>query len=187
MRPWFKKKRFVIPIAIVALSAISSLLPSEDSNTANPAPSQSSPGGNESTAPEQNDGPGIGDEAADGNFTFVVNSIECGISKVGGEFLNTEAKGEFCKVSLTVTNTGDEANYMFADNQYLIDSEGREFTSDSTANLYSQDDGDVWMTELNPGLSVKGDMYFDVPVGAKMTQIELHDSMFSGGVLVNLS
>ena len=34
--------------------------------------------------------------------------------------------------------------------------------------------------------AVKGKVYFDVPKGAKLTSLELHDSMFSGGVKVRL-
>jgi hypothetical protein len=75
---------------------------------------------------------------------------------------------------------------MFADNQYLYDQKGRQFSADTTANIYSGDSGDVWMTEINPGNSVKGYLFFDVPKGTKLSYIELHDSAFSGGVTVQL-
>ena len=35
-----------------------------------------------------------------------------------------------------------------------------------------------------PRQQVKGKVYFDIPKGAKLTKLELHDSMFSGGVKV---
>ena len=45
---------------------------------------------------------------------------------------------------------------------------------------------EVLFEEINPGNTVKGRVYFDVPKNAKLVKIELHDSMFSGGVDVAL-
>ncbi len=59
--------------------------------------------------------------------------------------------------------------------------EGREFSADSEAAMYDDSSQVLW-EEINPGNSVKGKAYFDVPKGAKLTQLELHDSMFSDGV-----
>jgi hypothetical protein len=39
---------------------------------------------------------------------------------------------------------------------------------------------------INPGNAVAGVILFDLPRGAKPTKIELHDSVFSGGVTVTL-
>ncbi|RSM44161.1 hypothetical protein DMB66_52525 [Actinoplanes sp. ATCC 53533] len=39
---------------------------------------------------------------------------------------------------------------------------------------------------MNPGNTVKGKLVFDVPEGTKLTSLELHDSLFSDGVQVNL-
>jgi hypothetical protein len=44
-----------------------------------------------------------------------------------------------------------------------------------------------FLEDINPGNEVKGKLIFDVPKPTKLTAIELHDSMFSGGVKVALS
>lgn len=51
---------------------------------------------------------------------------------------------------------------------------------------------DLWMnegiqTDINPGNQVNVKVAFDVPNGTQPSEIELHDSAFSGGVTVRLS
>jgi hypothetical protein len=40
--------------------------------------------------------------------------------------------------------------------------------------------------EVNPGNSIDAVVSFDVPAGTSVGTMELHDSMFSGGVTVSL-
>lgn len=128
----------------------------------------------------------IGEPAVDGTFTFTVNDMECGITTVGTEYLNTTAQGQYCRFGVTVTNTGQEPQYMFAANQQAFDAAGREFAQDSTPGMY--DDGSkVWMTEINPGNSVTGNIYFDIPTTTTLSRLKLHDSTFSEGVTVQLN
>lgn len=74
---------------------------------------------------------------------------------------------------------------MFADNQYAFDTKGRKFSANSMASMADESSQVLW-EEINPGNAVKGNVYFDVPKGAKVTSLELHDSAFSGGVKVRL-
>ena len=127
----------------------------------------------------------IGEPVRDGKFEFTVNSVKCGISKVGNEYLNTEAQGEFCAMQLSIENIGDEPQMMFADNQFAFDGKDRKYSAHSEASIYDESSQVLW-EEINPGNSVKGKVYFDVPKGTKLTQLELHDSAFSEGVKVAL-
>ncbi len=127
----------------------------------------------------------IGTPVRDGKFEFTVKSVKCGISTVGNQYLNTKAQGQFCAVQLNIENIGDEPQSMFADNQLAFDAKERKFSADSKASIYDDSSQVLW-EEINPGNSVKGKVYFDVPKGAKLTQLELHDSMFSDGVKVAL-
>jgi hypothetical protein len=47
-------------------------------------------------------------------------------------------------------------------------------------------EGITWYEEINPGNNVSGEIVFDVPQRRQMVEAELHDSAFSGGVLVDL-
>lgn len=130
-------------------------------------------------------GPGIGDKVRDGKFSFVVTKISQGKTKVGDDFLNKKAQGEFVFVYLDVENIGDESQLFDGSSQILYDAKGRKFSSDAEAAIYV-DNSESFLNEINPGNKVKGIVVFDVPKGAKGTKIELHDSPFSGGVDVTL-
>ena len=130
--------------------------------------------------------PQLGKTVRDGKFAFTVTAVKCGIAQVGTNvYLTKKAQGQFCQVSLKVENVGNEAQMMFASNQYLFDTNGRKFSADPEANIYD-DTAKLMFEDINPGNSIKGYVYFDVPKGTKVSKLELHDSMFSGGITVRL-
>lgn len=96
-----------------------------------------------------------------------------------------EAQGEFIIVTLSVQNIGDVPQSYFGDNQKLIDTAGRQYGADSEASLWMNDEGAI-MSDINPGNSIQVRAAFDVPPGTVPAELELHDSMFSGGVSVRL-
>lgn len=130
--------------------------------------------------------PQLGKTVRDGKFAFTVTAVKCGIAQVGTNvYLTKKAQGQFCQVSLKVENVGNEAQMMFASNQYLLDTNGRKFSADPEANIYD-DTAKLMFENINPGNSIQGHVYFDVPKGTKVSKLELHDSMFSGGITVRL-
>src|SRR6266536_106932 len=46
--------------------------------------------------------------------------------------------------------------------------------------------GGAFLTDINPGNTVRALILFDLPKGDKAVKAELHDSPFSGGVTVRL-
>ena len=122
--------------------------------------------------------PTLGSKVRDGKYEFVVNSFKCGISSVETYKTNIPM-GQYCSANVTFTNIGNKAEYVSSTDQILIDSDGREFE----ASIASED---INFTKINPGLTVTGDIYFDVPNNITATLIELHDSFLSGGVKVKL-
>ena len=129
--------------------------------------------------------PGIGETVADGKFEFVVTEVETGVERLGDDFLNDEAQGQFVLVHLDVRNIGEEAQYFDGSSQELLDSEGRTHSADGGAAIYL-DDSNSFLNQINPGNEVQGVVVFDVPVDAELASITLHDSAFSGGVTVAL-
>lgn len=126
---------------------------------------------------------GIGDAVRDGKFEFTITEVETGIDAVGDEFLGKEAQGQFVFVYVTVENIGDEAQLFDGSSQYLIDTEGREHSSDGEAAFYVEN-SDSFLTEINPGNTVEGIVVFDIPADATPASLNLHDSFLSGGVEV---
>jgi hypothetical protein len=130
--------------------------------------------------------PKLNQVARDGKFAFKVTKVQCGIHKVGSGSFSSTAQGQYCAITLNVRNDGDEPQTMFSSNQYLYDKKERKFEADSSAELWAETSGVSW-EEINPGNSVTGTIYFDVPVGIKLDYLEVHDSMFSFGTNIYLS
>jgi len=128
---------------------------------------------------------GIGDPVRDGKFEFTVTSVKDGVKSVGDDLLGQEAQGQFVLVKVTVTNIGDEAQMFDGSSQKAFDSEGREFSSDGGAAIYLKG-SESFLNDINPGNSVKATVVYDIPKDATLAELELHDSMFSGGVSVTL-
>lgn len=135
--------------------------------------------------PEEPAAPGVGTAVRDGKFEFTVTSVETGVATVGDEFLNQQAQGQYVLVHMTVTNIGTEAQMFDGSSQELTDTAGRTHSADSSAAIYLGD-ANSFLTDINPGNSVEGTVVFDVPADAVPASIDLHDSMFSGGVEVAL-
>jgi hypothetical protein len=129
----------------------------------------------------------IGQPVRDGKFEFVVKKVRCGVDRVGDQYLNEKAQGQFCLVTLTVRNIGDEPQTLSDFDQRGHDSKGREYKPDTEAGIYANEDTEVWLNEINPGNKITGVIVFDIPDGTKLTTLELHDSGFSGGVEVSLT
>ncbi|MCA2217871.1 DUF4352 domain-containing protein [Wangella sp. NEAU-J3] len=82
---------------------------------------------------------------------------------------------------------GDEAQMFDGSAQKTFDSSGTEYSNDTAAEIYANEDSTTFLNEINPGNQVRGRIIFDVPKSTKLTAVELHDSPFSNGVRVALS
>lgn len=125
-----------------------------------------------------------GSEVRDGKFGFVVTRVDAPVASVGdNQFLKKDAQGEFILVYVDVSNTGDQPQTYFGDNQKLVDAQGRLYSNDTAAEVNLNKN---LVTEINPGNRISVVLAFDVPKGTTPTTIEFHDSVFSGGARVAL-
>jgi hypothetical protein len=214
-RPWYKKKRFIIPLALLVLIVFASLAGSGDEDAPEPqtdeqaadepaeepvedAPADDAPAEDPVEDAPADDAPeeaadveeqaDVGEQAEDGQFAFTVDSFECGQDTLAAdnEFVDDAvAQGQFCILELTVENIGDEARSLSASDQYLYDSQERRFSADSSFEVMMVLETPIY-DQINPGNSTQGTVVFDVPADAEIEFAELHDSPFSGGVLVDL-
>jgi hypothetical protein len=133
----------------------------------------------------------IGDKVRDGKFEFVVTKVTHAKSVSDTQFgLGETAQGRFTIVSLRVTNIGSESQTLDDSAQAVFDTSGHKFTADSAADIDlggANGQNSTWLEDINPGNTVHGRIAFDMPAGAKAVKIELHDSIFSDGVIVTLS
>lgn len=137
------------------------------------------------TTPATN--PGMHAPVRDGKFEFVVTDIESGLSEIGDNpYLTEKAQGQFVIVTMTVLNTSDQPKSLSPSDQKMYDAKGRKFSADTSAAFSLDTDVAIW-DEINPGNSVTMRVVFDMPTDAVPAEIELHDSMFSGGTRVGLT
>jgi hypothetical protein len=72
-RPWFKKKRFILPLAVVLLIAIFAATSGGDDAGSDPTTSSQSGAKGDTEAAK---GAAVGDKVRDGKFEFVVTKVE---------------------------------------------------------------------------------------------------------------
>ena len=194
-KPFYKKGWFIAVAALAVIGIGSANSDGGDGSTAasDGAGSEASAAGDTGTeasteVPSGADAPvafGIGQDAADGKFNFVVKGVDCSRTQIGSEYFNTTAQGKFCVVNVAITNIGDEPQSFFGENAKLFNAQGQQFSADNEAAMYLEN-ADSLFEEINPGNSLNSKVIFDVPANMKPTSIELHDSAFSGGVTVAL-
>ncbi|MCG7607961.1 MULTISPECIES: DUF4352 domain-containing protein [Mycobacterium] len=185
--PHAKKRKWpAIVIGVVAFVAVMSAFSDKDDTKQGPKPSAALA----APAPAKENTPtaGLNTPVRDGKFEFVVKTVQPGLTEIGDNpYLREKAQGQFVIVTLSVQNIGDRAQGFSPSNQKLIDTQGRSFESDSSAQIALGDsDIPVW-DDINPGNAVDVSLVYDMPAGAAPARIELHDSMFSGGVTVALT
>lgn len=127
----------------------------------------------------------IGDTVKDGDFEFTVTKVEDGVAKVGDEYLEKEASGQFVIVHVTVKNVGEKADLFSDTEQKIIDVDGKEYDADSEAGIYIKDN-QALLDNINPGNDAKVQLVFDVPDKVKLDSIKLAGNFGSDGVSVKL-
>jgi hypothetical protein len=208
-RPWYQKKRFILPLGILLLVVIISVSSGGGgdvdetepaaSDTADAAAAVDEAAEDEAAEDEaaedlpedasaDAESARIGEEVRDGKFAFTVNSFECvgNTLEPRDEFLDAaQAQGQFCILALSVENIGDAAQSLSSTDQYLYDDQERRYSASSDFDVMMAIDTPIY-DSINPGNSMDGTIVFDVPEGAVIEFAELHDSAFSGGIMVDL-
>ena len=185
-RPWFKKKRFALPSAVVLVFLL--IMVSTGGNdprifdlTTNPVEARAETANNLPIA-------AIGQSVRDGKFAFIVTSMARPTKTITDRSGTTEtAQGVFVIVRITVTNTGYYARTLTATNQFLISDTGQRFaTSPAISSLTGAET--IFLEKINPGHTVNdAPLLFDVPLGTTIASIELHDLVSSSGAEVKLT
>ena len=176
-RSWFKKKRLILPLAVIlAVLIIAAVNISRHTATVTSPPKAKA-----AVAA------GIGTRVRDGTFEFVVTGVEHpGKTFTGKVGERLTAKGEFVIVRVDVTNVGKQEERLGCSCQILFNAKGQEITP-SPAILRTKD-ALKYVAFISPGDTVKGAaVLFDVAPGTKLLNIELHASASSPGVKVKLS
>lgn len=131
--------------------------------------------------------PGIGDPVRDGQFEFVVSAVTCGRTEIVNGILRARAQGQYCVVELSVRNIGRDARQFADGNQRAFGPGGQRYAADTGAGVVANGDGTAVWNVVNPGNAVAAKVVYDIPPGAELSIVELHDSAFSDGARVSLT
>ena len=84
---------------------------------------------------------------------------------------------------MEVENIGNSAEYLTDSYIKLIDTQGREFSPNTIAAIYLKPDGSALAFEqVNPGITKKGKIVYDVPENVKSFNVKITSSLFSSEV-----
>lgn len=123
----------------------------------------------------------------DGTFAFTADTMKCGVQEISGPDGDLLPTGQFCMVTLTVLNDG-KAPAIFADSLQRADGpNGVWYAANSPAGLEADPDPTVLLSDLNPGNQIQVVVVYDIPVGARIDRIEVHQAPGTAGAIIRMS
>ena len=141
-------------------------------------------GGRPAVAATTPKAPGVGVAVRDGVFEFTVLSLSCGHQEIVNGWLRATPQGQFCVGELRVANIGGSPQRFADGNQKAFGPDGKTYAADTGAGVVANGSGDAIWNVVNPGNSLTAKVVFDLPPGATIVWLEVHDSVFSRGVKV---
>jgi hypothetical protein len=123
----------------------------------------------------------LGKPITEGQLTWTVVKVSYPAGKVGDQ----AARGRWAVVTITAKNVGDSPQ-TFYDDQTEGWVGGKRYSPDSGAQfgLDVAAGGTQRQNEIGPGTTVRVLVPFDIPKGAKLTRLVLHENPASPGVEV---
>jgi hypothetical protein len=81
---------------------------------------------------------------------------------------------EYFVLHLDYTNTSSEAQSLWASDFRLVDTAGKEYSSNTDVSLAVEKP--IIIDEVNPGLTLQGTIVFEVPPGTEFSELRLEES-----------
>jgi len=157
------KKRWYVLGAVIIIGAVAGS--QGGTTTPNPAPVATQTSSPVASAPVALSKTGVSS-----NVTIEVTGFDSTDTVGNNPYSNSKAKGVFKVVGLTLTNNQKDAITVTSGSFKLYDSKDREFTDSTDAGMsLTLNDPKIesfMATTVNPGMSVSGEVVFDVPKDA---------------------
>jgi hypothetical protein len=187
MRPWYRKKRFLIPLALVAVIALATAAgggggdddkktatSSASSDEENSTTEEASDSGNESGEDEHR----VGDTAKSSDFELTLLTVEDPMVPTN-DFEKPSDGMRFVAVEVEAKNVSDERQTLSTLlGAEIIDSQNQSWDIAIAGTDRPQLDGEVM-----PGQSRRGWIAFEVPADATGLKLRLKGSMTAAGAL----
>ncbi|WP_045744699.1 MULTISPECIES: DUF4352 domain-containing protein [Actinoplanes] len=117
-----------------------------------------------------------------GTFELAVTDLRCGVDSVGPSGMEQRPFGQFCLLGVTVKNAGTEPELFDSGAQRVYDANGVAYAVADQAAVFLNDHETTLLDEIRPGDTVAGVLPFDVPYGARLSEVSVHGSMSTPGV-----
>lgn len=170
LRNWFMKHKVISAFLILMFIGILS----GGSNPNNTNNGQTVNGIQNDTKAEEKTGK-INETISVGNFSYRVQKAEQAQS-VGNQYINHDASGVYEIISLTLRNNDKESRYADSNMFKLIDDQDRSFVVSTEAtsaySIANNNQYDLFLKQVNPGLEIGGVLIFDIPKDAKGLKLE---------------
>jgi hypothetical protein len=116
----------------------------------------------------------IGEPLRVGDVTWVVEDARM-VTELTSSY-EKPIRGNFVVVNFTFTNEGKEAATLDTASMTLIDSEGRRSEADPDKFGYIPDDRNIFLENVNPGVTDQGQAIFTVAPDSTGFELELGDA-----------
>jgi len=182
-RNWFVKHKILTGILVIVLIAIiSNASGNKNGGTNTTQRSNSKTTQTESVTK-------IGEAITANDLSFTVTDISKAKS-LGSSYTKKDAQGTFNVVTIIVKNIGKETATIDSSMMKITDSQGRTFDRSiegQTAKGLAQGKVDLFLQQVQPGLSVTGDIVFDLPDDATDLKLIVKGSMFGTEKQISLT
>ncbi len=125
----------------------------------------------------------IGDTVEDKDIAFTVTKVTTA-KTLGSSYSKKNAQGTFYVVAIKIANNSNETSTIDSSQFQVIDNQKRTFDRSSEGQIASG--FDLFLQQIQPGLSVNANIVFDLPDDAKELQLVVKGSYFSTGAKIYL-
>ena len=131
---------------------------------------------------------GLNETVQDGDLAFTVTGVEK-VETLGNQFTKKDAQGTFYVVTMKIENKGNKTATFDSSMAKVTDDQGREFERSiegQTAKGMAQGNVDLFLQQIQPSLSVTGDLVFDLPADMQNPMLVVKGSLFAKGAKIKL-
>jgi hypothetical protein len=196
-RPWYKKKRFIIPLGLIILTiaaaagsggkdssktadsdtasqtqdAPDASSATTDTPAADPKPASCGKKATDDCTPHVNLGGSVRVDALVWKVKSVSTATQIGDQRYG---LGAKADGRFVVVSLSVHSDRNESATL-TDNVFQLEVGGNKYDTDSDGTFAAIGSGQqpLFLEDIGPDADVRGKVVFDVPTSVLSKKVEM--------------
>lgn len=129
----------------------------------------------------------VGEAVTDGDLSFTVQEVKT--ANTLGSYYSKQAQGKFYIVTVQVKNDAKDTKTIDSSQFQVTDNQGYTFdrsTDGQTALGLQQGHVDLFLQQVQPSLSLTGDIVFDLPKDATGLKLVAKGSLFSKGKEIDL-